>query len=435
MLLNCVADALDGAAGPLVALAMAETHLTETRLRGELARASYQFRCYGDAIESETRAEHDLADASASPAPRPDLRLTSRPIGVVLNFAASNFPFAFSVVGTDTASALAAGCPVVIKAHSGHPQLSEATFDVMDEALRAAGAPAGTVGIVFGRAAGIAALKDPRVSAATFTGSVPGGRALFDIASARPVPIPFYGELGSLNPVVVAPAAAAARGAEILAGFAASVTGSSGQLCTKPGLLFWPDAVPFADDLGRSIAASSVHPLLTEALHEGFTASVARVAAAGARTVVGEPGESTLTATVLRTTAGELAAEPDGLLVECFGPAALVVTYSDEPDLMLALRSLHGNLTAAVFADDHDVALMRVVLPVLEQIAGRLLWDQWPTGVSVTRAQFHGGPYPATTNPLHTSVGPHAMARFLRPIAYQNFPVAFLPEALRPTSL
>ncbi|UNK70472.1 aldehyde dehydrogenase family protein [Microbacterium sp. H1-D42] len=430
-MLHAAADALTDAAGELIAIAIEETNLTEPRLRGEVARTAFQLRAYADAAVGAVRAEIDLADADATPAPRPDLRLTSRPIGVVLNFAASNFPFAFSVAGTDTASALAAGCPVIVKAHSGHPLLSRATFKVLDRALRAAGAPDGTVGIVFGREAGVTALRDDRVSAAAFTGSTSGGRALFDIANARPRPIPFYGELGSLNPVVVAPSAAAARSDEILAGFTASVTGSSGQLCTKPGVLFWPSQVPFAERLSELLGASAVHPLLTPGLQRGYQASVDAVLTAGAELVHGDPSAATVEASALRTTASAIAAAPSALLEECFGPASLVVTYDDESDLLAALHAMEGNLTAAVFADAGDHDLVRAVLPVLEDNAGRILWGQWPTGVSVTRAQFHGGPYPATTNPLHTSVGTHAIDRFLRPITYQNFPEEFLPAAVR----
>ena len=430
-MLHAAADALANAADELIAIAAAETNLTEQRLRGEVARTAFQLRCYADAAVEGLRAEIDRADAAAIPAPRPDLRLTARPLGVVVNFSASNFPFAFSVAGTDTASALAAGCPVIVKAHSGHPQLSQATFAVLDGALRAAGAPAGAVGIVFGRDAGIAVLKDDRVSAAAFTGSTGGGRALFDIANARPRPIPFYGELGSLNPVVVAPDAAAARTDEILTGFVGSVTGSSGQLCTKPGVLFWPAAVPFAARLDELLSASAVHPLLTPGLQRGFQASVAAVLDAGAELVHGDPAADVVTAGAMRTTASAVAASPSALLEECFGPTSLVVAYDGEEDLLAALRVMEGNLTASIFADVSDRDLVHVVLPLLEDNAGRILWGQWPTGVSVTRAQFHGGPYPAATNPLHTSVGTHAIDRFLRPIAYQNFPEELLPARLR----
>lgn len=430
-MLYAAATALTEAADDLIEIAIAETNLTEPRLRGEVARTAFQLRRYADAAVESVLTEIDTADATAVPAPRPDLRLSTRPLGVVLNFAASNFPFAFSVAGTDTASALAAGCPVIVKAHSGHARLSRATFEVLERALMTAGAPAGTVGIVFGRDAGIAALRDERVSAAAFTGSTHGGRALFDIANSRPSPIPFYGELGSLNPVVVAPSAAATRAEEILAGFSTSVTGSSGQLCTKPGVLFWPEAVPFAERLSALLDAAVVHPLLTPGLHHGYRQSVAGVLDAGAELVHGDPAAETVTAGAMRTTAAAVAADPDGLLAECFGPTSLIVTYSDAADLRAALQVMEGNLTAGIFADADDRPLAREILPLLEDNAGRLLWEQWPTGVSVTRAQFHGGPYPATTNPLHTSVGTHAIERFLRPIAYQNFPEELLPALLR----
>lgn len=431
-LIACAAG-LRAAEDELVALALQETRLPEPRLRGELARTTYQFELYADAIEEATRAEIDPVDQAAPPVGRPDLRLTSRPLGLVLVFAASNFPFGFSVPGTDTASALAAGCPVIVKAHPGHPRLSEATFAVLAQALSGAGAPDGTLGLISGVDVGVTALEDPRVAAAAFTGSVPGGRFLFDVASRRPTPIPFYGELGSLNPVVVAPAAAASRTAEIFEGFVGSFTLGSGQFCTKPGILFWPEAVPIPADLVERVDQASLHPLLNAQIEQTFRRSLRSVVDAGGAEVLtgGSDDTGQPVATLLVTTAEQVHAHPDALLVECFGPSSLVVTYRDTSDLSSALEALHGTLTAAIFADAADSDVVTAVLPLLEERAGRLIWGQWPTGVAVTRAQHHGGPYPATTAPLHTSVGTHAIDRFLRPIAYQNFPTALLPEQLR----
>lgn len=429
--LTACADGLRAAEDELVSLGMRETNLPEPRLRGELARTTYQLELYADAIEDATRAEVDPADPLAGPVGRPDLRLTSRPLGLVLVFAASNFPFAFSVGGTDTASALAAGCPVVVKAHPGHPRLSEATYAVLAEALAAAGAPDGTLGLISGVHVGVTALEDPRVAAAAFTGSVAGGRFLFDVAARRPTPIPFYGELGSLNPVVVGPAAAASRGSEILDGFVGSFTLGSGQFCTKPGVLFWPRSALLPAELFERTEQTSLHPLLNAQIQATYRRALRRVREqGGAQLLTGGAGEEVV-ATLLLTTAERVCASPDDLLVECFGPSSLVVTYDGAEDLAAAVATLHGTLTAAVFADAADADLVSAVLPLLEERAGRLIWEQWPTGVAVTRAQQHGGPYPATTAPLHTSVGTHAVDRFLRPVAYQNFPAELLPAQLR----
>lgn len=425
-LLAACADALEAAADDLVALAIEETNLPEARLRGELGRTTYQLRLYGESAAATVHAEVDPADAT-SPVPHAELRRTTRPIGLVLVFAASNFPFAFSVAGTDTASALAAGCPVVVKAHPGHPRLSQATATVIQEALTAAGAPAGTFGLINGFEDGIAAIQDPRVSAAAFTGSVAGGRALLELATLRDVPIPFYGELGSINPVVVGPAAASARATEILDGYAASFTLGAGQFCTKPGVLFWPAAVSLPQEWLSSVEGISVHPMLNESLRAGYLKTLEQQSTvAGFRIAASaEAG-----ATVLTTTAGTIRSNPHAL-EECFGPATVVATYAGIEDLLGALETITGSLTASVHADPEDADWTGQVLPTLEERAGRVIWGQWPTGVAVTRTQHHGGPFPATTSPLYTSVGTHAIDRFLRPIAYQNFPLDLLPPALR----
>jgi len=427
-LMHTGADALLAAADELVPLAQAETSLPEPRLRGEVARAAFQFRLYGDSAAAETTPEIDRASDTAGPTPRPDLRRATRPIGLVLVFEASNFPFGFGVAGTDTASALAAGCPVVAKVHRGHPRLAAATHRVVVQALEAAGAPQGSFGLISGRQAGIAAIRDRRVRAAAFTGSLAGGRHLFGIASEREDPIPFYGELGSLNPVFVGPAAAAARAAEILGGYLDSFTLGAGQFCTKPGLLFWPEQVPLGEDLAERTERVSLHPMLNEDLRQGYLATLEMLRGLnGVRTLAGGAGGG---ATLLQTSTRELFEEP-AILTECFGPASLVVTYAGTDDLQRAIAGLHGTLTASVHADPEDDAWCQLLLPLLEECAGRLVWGGWPTGVAVSRAQHHGGPFPATTAPLHTSVGTHAIDRFLRPIAYQSFPQRYLPAQLR----
>ncbi|MTD57538.1 aldehyde dehydrogenase (NADP(+)) [Amycolatopsis pithecellobii] len=430
--LAAVADALDAAAGELLPLAAAETQLpAEPRLAGELARTTFQLRLFGEVLRDGAflGATVDHADPGWPMGPRPDIRRTVVPIGPVLVFAASNFPFAFSVAGGDTASALAAGCPVVLKAHPGHPRLSARTGEIVRDALTGAGAPPGIFDVIFGVETGVTALKDPRISAASFTGSVAGGRALFDIAVSRPVPIPFYGELGSVNPVIVTPGAVRARGARIAEGYVGSFTLGAGQFCTKPGLLFLPEGHGLETPLAEAARAVGARPMLNDRIAEGFQAGVARLREQPAVTVLasGGPFEPTL----LSVRAADFLKADEVLRSECFGPASIVVTYAGQDELLEVLAGLEPGLTAAVHAEDSETEDVRELLPSLTRLAGRLLWNDWPTGVTVTWAQQHGGPYPATTTPTTTSVGTAAIERFLRPVAWQGFPDALLPPPLR----
>ena len=432
--LTAVADALDAARDELVALAQRETHLPEGRLTGELRRTTFQLRLFAEVVTEgahlDARIDHADPDWPMGAA-RPDLRRVNEPLGPVLVFAASNFPFAFSVAGGDTASALAAGCPVLLKAHPGHPALSRLTGEVVVEALRSAGAPDGTFAVLFGVEAGTAALRHPAVKAAAFTGSQHAGRALFDIAAARPEPIPFYGELGSVNPTFVTPAAARERAEEIAGGFVSSFTLGVGQFCTKPGILFVPGGSGLAERLAAAELPAGAQ-MLNERLHSGYVERLGelrshpavRVLAEGDDPLGDRPGP-----TVLATTAGDFRAATAELAAECFGPTALVVEYDDTDELPGLATALEGQLTATVQGSEgEDVADL---VSALAGRAGRVLWNEWPTGVSVTHAQQHGGPYPATTAPSTTSVGTAAITRFLRPVAYQNMPEQFLPEALR----
>lgn len=430
--LGAVADALDAAAGELITLAGEETNLPEPRLIGELRRTTFQLRLFGEILTEgsylDVRIDH--ADSDWGMGPRPDLRRVKEPIGPVVVFAASNFPFAFSVAGGDTASALAAGCPVVLKAHPGHPRLSGRTGEIVTGALLGAGAPNGTLAVIFGQDAGTAALRHPAIKAGAFTGSLTAGRALFDLASSRPEPIPFYGELGSVNPTFVTPAAAADRAADIVTEFVASFTMSTGQLCTKPGLLFVPREADMIDRLA-AVTLPEATPMLNNRLHGGYVKSLQRVRGHEAVRVVAE-GESSVgsltSPTILATTAGQFRDAVAELAEECFGPTALVIEYEDEADLPALAGLLEGQLTATVHGnEDDDVAEL---IGVLAGKAGRVLWNGWPTGVSVTYAQQHGGPYPATTALTTTSVGTAAIDRFLRPVAYQDMPERFLPPAL-----
>jgi NADP-dependent aldehyde dehydrogenase len=434
-LLRAAADALDAAAGELVPLAIEESALPEGRLTGEVARSSGQLRLFADALEEGSYLEVilDSADPDAKPVPRPDLRRMLVPLGPVVVFAASNFPFAFSVPGGDTASALAAGCPVVLKAHPGHPRLSERTGQVLVEALRAAGAPEGAFAVVHGMEAGTTALSDPRVKAGAFTGSVKGGLALLEIAAKRDEPIPFYGELGSLNPVFVTPAAVSARGEEIADGYVASFTLGTGQFCTKPGLLFLPEGHGLEERLVEAVRGTGRAGMLNDRIREGHAHERDRLEGLGpVRTLVhGADGDAGVAPTLLSTTAKELLADPDPILQECFGPTSIVVEYSDADELLAAAEAFGGNLTATVHAEDSDATTLTPLVDRLRDRAGRLVYNGWPTGVAVAPAMHHGGPFPATTASIHTSVGTTAIRRFLRPVCYQNTPQALLPEALQ----
>ncbi|MFD9958639.1 aldehyde dehydrogenase (NADP(+)) [Amycolatopsis sp. NPDC058986] len=434
--LDAVADALDAAAGELVPLAHAETHLPASpRLQGELKRTTFQLRLFGKVLADGEYlgATVDHADPDWPMGPRPDIRRVLVPIGPALVFAASNFPFAFSVAGGDTASALAAGCPVVLKAHPGHEELSARTGQIVREALVAAGAPEGMFDVIHGVEAGVTALKDPRIAASAFTGSVPGGRALFDIAVSRPTPIPFYGELGSVNPVVVTPGALAARGEAVAKGYAGSFSLGAGQFCTKPGLLFLPEGHGLDDVLREAVAAVAAQPMLNDRIASGYENKLGELRdVSGVDVVVeGSADGSAFTPTLLATTAKEFLAGGAAVHEECFGPASLVVTYTDQAELLDVLATLEPGLTATIQGEEDEAGLVRGLLPALTRLAGRLLWNDWPTGVTVSWAQQHGGPYPATTAPTTTSVGTAAIERFLRPVAWQGFPDALLPEALR----
>ncbi|MCS3843635.1 aldehyde dehydrogenase (NADP(+)) [Microbacterium sp. AK031] len=432
--LSAIADALDAHADELAELANSETHLGVPRLRGEVARTTGQLRLFADVITegSYLEAVIDHADPAAVP-PLPDLRRMLYPIGPIAVFSASNFPFAFSVAGGDTASALAVGCPVVVKAHSGHPALSARTAELTADALRDAGAPAGTFALVTGRETGTALVRDPHIKGVGFTGSVAGGRALYDLAVSRPDPIPFYGELGSVNPVVLTTEAVSARSSALAEELVASFTMGAGQFCTKPGVVFVPAGSDFASAVAAAAVAETGGRLLTERIAEGFAAGLGALASDPEVTVVaGDIAQfdvhSTATPVVLATTAPALVTRSETLLEECFGPTTLLVSYASDSELLTALRLVPGSLTATVHSEPGED--ITELVEVLRDRAGRVLFDGWPTGVAVNWAQHHGGPWPATTS-LFTSVGATAARRFQRPVAYQNAPARILPAALR----
>jgi NADP-dependent aldehyde dehydrogenase len=431
--LEAIADALDARTAELVAIADTETALGSERLTGEVARTTGQLRLFAGVVRDGGYLGATVGPATGA---APDLRRISRPLGPVAVFAASNFPFAFSVAGGDTASALAAGCPVIVKAHEGHPGTSELTARIVTEAITATGAPAGVFGLVHGVGAGLALLRHPAITAAGFTGSTAGGLALAKICAERAVPIPFFGELGAVNPVVVLPGAASARTAEIAAGYAGSLTLGTGQFCTNPGLLFVPEDSPLLPAIRQAIRGASGGPMLSERIFTGYQNAVAEAEShpGVSELASGTPGEGPWGATphVFRTTLKEFADDLPALSRERFGPAGLVITYSSVTELLPVLNELAGNLVGTVHADSgNDLEVARRVIGVLERIAGRIVFNGWPTGVAVVAAQQHGGPWPATTAPEHTSVGSVAIHRWLVPVAYQNFPPELLPGALR----
>ena len=368
----------------------------------------------------------------------PDVRRMNRPAGPVAVFAASNFPFAFSVAGGDTASALAAGCPVVVKAHEGHPVTSDLTAAVVTAALASAGAPSGTFALVHGVEAGLRLLRHPDIAAAGFTGSTAGGLALARICAERPVPIPFYGELGSVNPCVVLPGAAFSRPAAIATGYAGSLTLGAGQFCTNPGLLFVPEDVGLLSAIAEAVTASAGAPMLSGRIFAGFEDAVAEAEdhPGVSELAAGQAGLGPWGATprVFQLTLKEFAADLAVLSRERFGPAGLVVTYSSVADLLPVLAALAGNLVGAVHADPaspDDLDRARQVVAVLEHVAGRIVFNGWPTGVAVRRGPAPRRPMAAITAPASTSVGTAAIRRWLVPVAYQDFPAELLPPALR----
>lgn len=440
--LVAAADALDAAADELIPIAMRETGLTEARLRGELKRTAVQLRLFADVvIDGEyLDVRIDYADPQFTLGPRPDLRRVLTPLGPVLNFSGSNFPFAFSVAGGDTASALAAGCSVIVKAHSGHPELSQRTGDVVAAALVGAGAPSNTLQLIVGQEQGVAMLRHPRIRAGSFTGSIHAGRLLADVAAARPDPIPFYGELGSVNPQFVTRAKLDEDLESICEGFVASVASSAGQFCTKPGFLFVSDAAAAGESIRVAAEAVSEHRMLNPRIAQGYQQRRAEVLATpGVEVLVpgtvrfDGDGQGWVTPTIVSTTVATLASSGPRLLDESFGPLAVVVQYDDESQLAdLARRLFPGNLTGGVHAllDESSPELVALI-DQLRQCSGRVLFNGWPTGVAVTPAMQHGGPWPATTNDAGTSVGTAAIGRFLRGVSYQNVPQHLLPMALR----
>ncbi|MEP9347772.1 aldehyde dehydrogenase (NADP(+)) [Xanthobacter sp. KR7-225] len=439
--LEAVAEALLGLGDGLIGRAMAESGLPRGRLEGERGRTVGQLHLFARLLREGAfiEARIDPALPERQPLPRADLRQRHIALGPVAVFGASNFPLAFSVAGGDTASALAAGCPVVVKGHSAHPGTSELVGRAVQQAVAACGLPEGVFSLLFGSGSevGIALVTDPRIKAVGFTGSRRGGLALVAAAQARPEPIPVYAEMASINPVVLLPAALAARAEALGRDFVGSLTLGAGQFCTNPGLVF----ALAGSDLDRFVAAaaavlqsSAAATMLTPGIHAAYEAGVAHLEGnAHARTLArgGKgAGPHQGCAALFMTDAAALAADP-ALTEEVFGAASLVVRCRDLDEVRAAIEQLEGQLTATLHADDADQGAARALLPTLERKAGRILFNGWPTGVEVCDAMVHGGPFPATSDSRTTSVGTLAIRRFLRPVCYQDVPDALLPDALK----
>lgn len=436
--LEAIADEIDALGDEFVALVTQETALPAARIQGERGRTSGQMRLFAKVLRRGDfyGARIDRALPDRQPLPRPDLRQYQIGVGPVAVFGASNFPLAFSTAGGDTASALAAGCPVVFKAHSGHMATAECMADAILRAAQKTGMPQGVFNMIFGSGVGEALVKHPAIQAVGFTGSLKGGRALCDLAAARAQPIPVFAEMSSVNPVVVLPAALQVRGASIAKELAASVALGCGQFCTNPGLVLGIRGAEFSDfiaQLADAIAAQPAQTMLNAGTLKSYAAGVAQLHAhpqvshlAGAEQAGKQAVSQLFKADV------HMLLEGDHLLEEeVFGPTTIVVEVADQAQLSHALHSMHGQLTATLIAEREDLNTYLDLLDLLEIKAGRVLLNGYPTGVEVCDSMVHGGPYPATSDARGTSVGSLAINRFLRPVCYQNYPDDVLPQALQ----
>ncbi len=438
--LESIASRLEAVGEELVLRAMLESGLPRPRLEGELGRTAGQLRMFARVLRDGAYLDLriDPARPDRKPLPRVDLRMRKIPLGPVAVFGASNFPLAFSVAGGDTASAFAAGCPVVVKAHNAHPGTSEIVGREIQAAVEAAGLPAGVFALIYdaGYEIGQALVAHPAIKAVGFTGSRRGGLALLSIAQARPEPIPVYAEMSAINPVLLLPAALAARGADIGRAFASALTLGAGQFCTNPGVVLaieGPGLDAFLGGAADTLASTAAATMLTPGIHDAYCAGVAALEVHPQVRPVGRglPGQGHAGQAGLFETSLEAFATHVELQEEVFGATSLVVRCPDPADLPRLLESLEGQLTIAVHADLEDYPLAAELLPILERKAGRVLFNGFGTGVEVGDAMVHGGPYPATSDSRVTSVGSLAIDRFLRPVSYQDVPDALLPPALR----
>uniref|UniRef100_A4XNT5 2,5-dioxovalerate dehydrogenase n=1 Tax=Ectopseudomonas mendocina (strain ymp) TaxID=399739 RepID=A4XNT5_ECTM1 len=436
--LDAIADELDALGDDFVALVTRETALPAARIQGERGRTSGQMRLFANVLRRGDfyGARIDRALQDRQPLPRPDIRQYQIGVGPVAVFGASNFPLAFSTAGGDTASALAAGCPVVFKAHSGHMATAECVADAVIRAAEKTGMPKGVFNMIFGGGVGELLVKHPAIQAVGFTGSLKGGRALCDMAAARPQPIPVFAEMSSVNPVIVLPGALKARGATVAKELAGSVVLGCGQFCTNPGLVIGIRSTEFSDfvaGLGDAIASQPAQTMLNAGTLRSYASGVSQLKAHAKVThLAGSEQAGNQAQPQLFKADVSMLLEGDHLLQEeVFGPTTVVVEVADSAELTRALQSMHGQLTATLIAERDDLSAFRDLLPLLEVKAGRVLLNGYPTGVEVCDSMVHGGPYPATSDARGTSVGTLAIHRFLRPVCYQNYPDEVLPEALQ----
>jgi len=436
--LECAADAILKIGDILIETAISETGLPRPRLEGERMRTVNQLRLFAGEVR-----KGEFLDATIDPAmpdrapPRSDLRRMNLPVGPIAVFGASNFPLAFSVAGGDTASAFAAGCPVVVKGHPAHPGTGELVARAIGEAVAACGLPEGVFSYLPGRSneLGAALVSDPRIKAVGFTGSRSGGLALVDIAAKRPEPIPVYAEMSSINPVVLLPAALSARAEALGEAFVASLTLGSGQFCTNPGLVIaieGPDLDRFIAAAAASLATIEPAVMLTPGIHTAFVRGVEVLDNRAKRIATGAaaPSANSCSGAIFAASAAEFAADAV-LSEEIFGASSLILRCRDQDEMARVIEGLEGQLTASLHLDPADEEAAARVLPMLQEKVGRVLANGWPTGVEVTWAMVHGGPFPATSDGRTTSVGTLAMSRFLRPVCYQDLPEALLPPALK----
>ena len=438
--LRRIADNIEALGDTLIQQASLETALPNSRFVGERARTCGQLRMFADLLDDgswvDARVDHAIPDRQ--PVPKPDVRSMLRPLGAVAVFCASNFPLAYSVAGGDTASALAAGCPVIVIAHTAHPGTAELVGSALMDAAQSTGTPEGVFSLLFskGYETGQALVKHPSVKAVGFTGSRRGGRALMDIAAARPDPIPVYTEMSSVNPTFFLPGAIQQRGESLVAGLHASVTVGAGQFCTKPGLIFLPEseATPgFISQFKTQISGTVSAPLLTEGIQASYNDGSAKRETEVEHYFVKEENDLTgfsVSPSVFETTAVEFLNTPD-LNEEIFGPTTLLIRSRSKEDLLEIARSLEGQLTASVHGTEEDLKEYADLVRILETKVGRLIFNGFSTGVEVCPSMVHGGPYPATSDSRSTAVGTRAITRFARLVCFQNFPDSALPEELK----
>jgi NADP-dependent aldehyde dehydrogenase len=436
--LEAIATNIESIKDAVIARAVAESGLPEARITGEVGRTTGQLRLFAAVLREGSwhGARIDPAQPDRTPLPRPDIRLRMVPVGPVAVFGASNFPLAFSVAGGDTASALAAGSPVVVKAHDAHPGTSELIGRAITDAVAEAGLPAGTFSLLYGDGPelGTALVTDPRIKAVGFTGSRGGGQALVAAAAGRPEPIPVYAEMSSINPVLLLDGALATRGGDIGRAFVGSLTLGSGQFCTNPGLVIAVDGAgldEFVAAAGDALSQSTASAMLTPGIAGNYRNGVDAVEGEASVVARGQAGDGpNACPAALFSVDAETFLKSDPLQAEVFGASGVVVRCADSAQVRQVVAGLEGQLTATVHADESDHDDARALLSILELKAGRVLFNGWPTGVEVGHAMVHGGPYPATSDSRSTSVGSRAIERFLRPVAYQDVPAALLPNEI-----